>query len=375
MQVPVRGLVIAVITVACAGKAPPESAGTPDAPTGGSTVDGGGSAVTALTVSGTVVDYFTGDLLGTTSLVQTDGIDPEASTTALPDGSYSLSVATGSKLYLIATRADYQSTRNAITSVADMAVTQPVYLLGTEGVMRQYSSVGSAALGDNGYVEVQLEKNDGTPLVGIGSAAIELLDETGSAAPYGGLFFVGSVGDLDAGVTTSTAEGSNGARAGLLNVPRGNYSLAVTYLNGMGQPNTNYTPVIVDGGAATVVVSGGMGAPSAAPPPTTPSFATDIYPRLQRNEAGGLGCAGCHTATGPAGASSLPYDGTIGDTFTLVTTTTGVVVTATPATSLFLTMPLYETTPPQNHPNATFLDVNDPDYKLFLAWITAGAKP
>ena len=370
----VRGSVLVVITVACAGKAPPNTA-APDAMPVGNNVDAGGSAVTALTVSGTVVDYFTGDLLGTTSLVQTDGIDPQASATALPDGSYSLSIATGSKLYLVATRADYQSTRNPITSVTDMPVTQPVYLLGQGGVQRQYSSVGSAAIGDNGYVEIQLEKNDGTPLVGIGSAGIELLDEAGSAVVYGGTFFAGSLGDLDTSVTTSTAEGSNGARAGLLNVPKGAYSLAVTYLNGMGQPNTNYTPVIVDAGGATLVVSGGSGMPSTAPLPTTPSFATDIYPRLQRNEAGGLGCAGCHNAAGPAGASSLPYDGTAAATFALVTGTPGVVVTATPATSLFLTMPLYETTPPQNHPNATFLDVNDPDYKLFLAWITAGAKP
>jgi len=369
----VRGIVIAVITVACAGKAPTNPASSPDASTGGGD-DGGGSAVTALTVSGTVVDYFTGDLLGTTSLVQTDGVDPQASATALPDGSYSLSVATGSKLYLVATRNGYQSTRNAITTVADMPVSQPLYLLSESDVQRQYTSVGSAENGTDGFVEIQLEKNDGTPLTGIGSAAIALLDSAGSAVAVAS-YFVGSVGDLDPAVTTSTIEGSNGARAGLINVPKGAYSLAVTYTSGMGQPTTSYTPVVVDAGAATLAISGGKGAPSAAPPPATPSFATDIYPRLQKASAGGLGCANCHTATGPEGASSLPYDGTPSATFTLVTTTPNVVVAATPATSLFLTMPLYETAPPQNHPNATFLDVTDPDYKLFLAWITAGAKP
>ena len=54
---------------------------------------------------------------------------------------------------------------------------------------------------------------------------------------------------------------------------------------------------------------------------------------------------------------------------------TGVLDLVTPASSMFLTYPLYEPTPPQNHPNATFLDTNDPDYKLFLLWITNGAKP
>ncbi len=371
----VKRIALAVAIIGCAGKVPPQSGTTVDAPTGGGDdADAAGSATaTVLTVSGAVTDYFTGDLLSTT-IVQTDGIDPQASTTTANDGSYSLQVATGSKLYLLATRASYLSTRNASTSVMDMPVTQPLYMLSESDVQRQYSSVGSASIGTDGYVEVQLEKNDGTPLTGIATTAIQLLDETGSAAPFGSAYFAGAVGDLDATVLTSTAEGTTGARAGLLNVPQGQYSLAVTYTNGMGQPNTNYTPVVVDAGGATLVISGGVGAPSTAPPPTNPSFATDIYPRLQTAAHGGLGCANCHTATGPEGASGLPYDGTATATFTLVTTTAGVVVTATPATSLLVVNPLYTATP-HNHPNATFLDTSDPDYKLFLAWITDGAKP
>ena len=46
-------------------------------------------------------------------------------------------------------------------------------------------------------------------------------------------------------------------------------------------------------------------------------------------------------------------------------------MTATPADSLLLTKPLYDD--PPNHPNATFLDMNDPDYIVFLQWITQGA--
>ena len=44
---------------------------------------------------------------------------------------------------------------------------------------------------------------------------------------------------------------------------------------------------------------------------------------------------------------------------------------ATPATSMLLTKPLYED--PPNHPNATFLDVSDPDYIVILQWIEQGA--
>ncbi|HEY6038349.1 MAG TPA: hypothetical protein VIV58_28900, partial [Kofleriaceae bacterium] len=88
---------------------------------------------------------------------------------------------------------------------------------------------------------------------------------------------------------------------------------------------------------------------------------------------GGLGCANCHTANGPAAV--LPYDGTPDVTLAAIKAASGVINLATPATSTFLTYPLYEVTPPQNHPNATFLDVNDPNYKLFLLWITNGTKP
>jgi hypothetical protein len=358
----------AIVVFGCAGKAPPEPATTADASTGGSAVDApAGSSTTAASVSGNVTDYFTGNLLDTT-IVQSDGLDPAVSTTDAADGSYTLQIAAASKLYLVATHANYLTTRNPVTSVADSDVIQNVYVMSESDVQRQYSSVGSAENGADGYIEVQLENLDGTPLTGIATTAIALLDEQGSAVPVS-TYFAGSVGDLDATVTTSTAEGNNGARAGLLDVPKGQYSLAVT-----STTTTIYTPVVVDGGAATLAISGGSGALTTVPIPTQPSFATDIYPRLQTAAAGGLGCANCHTATGPAGANSLPYDGAVAATFTLVTTTAGVVVTATPATSLILTNPLYSATP-HAHPNATFLDTNDPDYKLFLAWITAGAKP
>jgi hypothetical protein len=71
----------------------------------------------------------------------------------------------------------------------------------------------------------------------------------------------------------------------------------------------------------------------------------------------------------------LPYDGTPDVTLAAIKAAAGVINLATPAASTFLTNPLYEVTPPQNHPNATFLDVNDTNYKLFLLWITNGTKP
>jgi len=72
----------------------------------------------------------------------------------------------------------------------------------------------------------------------------------------------------------------------------------------------------------------------------------------------------------------LPYDDAAATVLSHMQAITGVIDLATPANSLFLHKPLYEPPPTlQDHPNATFLDANDPDYKLFLLWITQGAKP
>jgi hypothetical protein len=86
--------------------------------------------------------------------------------------------------------------------------------------------------------------------------------------------------------------------------------------------------------------------------------------------AGGLGCASCHTATGVAAV--LAYDEPAATVLMNMKAIPGVIDLATPADSLFLTKPLYEPAP-YNHPNATFLDTTDPDYKLLLRWIEQGA--
>ena len=148
----------------------------------------------------------------------------------------------------------------------------------------------------------------------------------------------------------------------------------VTYPTAGWQPQDQHDAVIVDADGATLALTGGIAGGSGRDGRLTdPTFATDIYPRLQKAAAGGLGCANCHTAAGPRRV--LPYDDTAGVTLANIKAIAGVINLTTPGDSLFLTNPLYEPTPPQNHPNATFLDINDPDYKLFLLWITNGAKP
>ena len=49
----------------------------------------------------------------------------------------------------------------------------------------------------------------------------------------------------------------------------------------------------------------------------------------------------------------------------------GVINVASPIDSLLLSKPMYEV--PPNHPNATWLDDQNPSYQTVLLWITAGA--
>jgi hypothetical protein len=362
------------LMVGCVGKAPPNG-NNPDAAGGGDDApgEGSGSAVTSQVVSGKVMDYFTAEALAATAIT-TDGLTPAAAATSGTDGSYSLTIPVGSKLFATTSRGNYRTTRSAVISVADMPVAQDLYVAASTDVARQFASVGVAQTTGT-IIAAEVQKDNGDPYAGLPLTAFTLVDSANAAVPgVSGPFFFGSLGDLDLAVTTSTAYGTPPrVRVGFLNVPAGTFTLNTAVLDGMGNPKINATTIIVDAGGATLALNGGLSGGSATLPITDPSFATDIYPRLQTAAKGGLGCANCHTANGPAAV--LPYDGTPDITLAAIKAAAGVINLATPATSLFLVNPLYEIAPPQNHPNATFLDINDTNYKLFLLWITNGTKP
>jgi hypothetical protein len=372
------GLVLSIgCFTACVGKAPPNG-NNPDAGGGGGGGgdDGGGSgsAVTEQVVSGKVMDYFTGAALEATAIT-TDGLTPAAAATSGADGSYMMTIPVGSKLFATTSRGNYRTTRSAVITVTDQPVTQNLYAAASADVARQFSSVGVAQTTGT-IIAAEVQKNNGDPYAGLPLTAFTLVDSANAPVPgISGPFFFGAVGDLDTAVTTSTAYGTPPrVRVAFLNVPAGTFTLNTAFTDGMGNPKINATTIIVDAGGATLALNGGLsGGSTTTPPITDPLFATDIYPRLQTAAKGGLGCANCHTANGPAAV--LPYDGTPTATLAAIKAAAGVINLTTPAASLFLTNPLYEITPPQNHPNATFLDVNDTNYKLFLLWITNGTKP
>ena len=360
-----------LVSTGCSGKVASFPNGDPDAPV--VTPDAAPVGDLGQTVTGKALDYFA--LTPTAvpaALVTTDGITPSMMATGIADGTYTIDhVPTGSKLFLTASHANYSPTRNVTTSIDALPVTQDVYVMATNDIKNATNPSGAAWTPGTGFFTADLRKNDGTPLVGVALADVKLLDALGApviAIPY----FYNTSGLPDPAEATSAAYGTPlRARVAFVNLTPGNYQLQVPQPT-VGGPTLEVVPFAVAADGATLAHTGNSGV-AVVTPPTDPTFATDIYPKLQRAGLGGLGCANCHTAAGTAAV--LPYDGTAADTLAKILAIPGVVVVATPATSLFLTKPLYELTPPQNHPNATFLDVNDADYKLFLLWITNGAKP
>jgi hypothetical protein len=372
----VLSLALVIGIAGCPGSAPPNNTGD-DTPDAGTEPDAPVS--TSSLLSGTVMDYFGATAVQDAELA-TDGLDPPLMTTSNTEGAYELDVAIGSALFVVASKTAYRPTRNAALTVADMPVEQDVYVMTEQDVKNQYTAVGALPATGTAILIAEIRKNDGTPLEGIPPTNVQLLDATDQpVAGVLGPYFFNDAGAVDAALLTATAYNGK-SRVAILDVPPGNYTLSVTYTGGNGDV-TNKTSVTTLADGATLAINGGTmggggngnGGGDGAPV-TDPSFATHIYPKLQRAALGGLGCANCHTAGGPA--AILKYDEAPGTVLANITAAPGVINATTPADSLLLVRPLYEQPPLlQDHPNATFLDINDPDYKLFLLWITNRAKP
>lgn len=359
-----------VIVTACVGGKPSTTDNNPDADVG---VDAPPEVV-GHQVSGKAMDYFVANTPLENATITADGLDVPMTATSIADGGYTLeNVPTGSTVFLSVTRENYRPTRNLPTAVADMPVTQDVYVMSNADVLRQYATDGKVPTPGTAFLAAEMLDALGAPLVGIPLANVVLVDALDQPVPgIVGPFFFGALGDVDPLLLTSETHGGK-SRVAILDVPPGNFSLKVTYPDGLGGTLTAVAAINTTADGATLALTGGMGGPG-EPLPETPSFATDIFPKLQKAALGGLACANCHTAGGPGAV--LIMDAPATETLANLNARPGVINLAAPAESLLLTKPLYELPPAlQNHPNATFADTNDPNYQLFLLWITGGALP
>ncbi len=348
--------------------------GAPDAAPQQGTPDAAPAAT--IDVSGKTMDYFT-NLALPSATYTTDGMTPAMNGTSGADGSYALvNVPPASSFYVMVSGdpANYYPTRNDALTVKDTSVMANLYAVTMNDMKRQYSTVGLTRTTGTGMSIINLVRNNGTPLEGVKPTDITLTDAAGKAVTgFQGPYFFGPNGDIQLVATVPVSTTYNGsARAAILDLPPGAYTLNVSYTSGAGTIMTMTVPLMSAADGVTLVSTTNAAAPTAPPGATPLSFATDIYPMLQRAALGGQGCANCHNGTMLAGG--LAYDGPAATVYTKLMATPNVVVVATPATSLLLSMPLYET-PPDLHPNATWLTNLDPAYVKIMLWISQGAKP
>lgn len=352
-------------TAACAGDPPDPSAVDAADPTDGDVSDA--PPIATLSVSGKSKDYFTGATMQSVMLT-TEGMEPEATGASDAMGDFTLdAVPAGSVFYVHATRDLYRLTRNLPVRVEEASVVADQHLVSLADSRRQYVSLGLTPTTGTAVVFANLIRNNGMPLEGVPLADIVLVDGLGAAVGRGPFFF-GAQGDLVSNAILATSTAFNGrARVGFLDVPVGAATLKVTYTTGGGMPRTEEVAIVATADGASLATTGNL---PMDPMPGARTFTADVYPRLQTAANGGLGCANCHTALGPA--ALLQYDLPVQMAYDAIRARPNVVNLLAPAESLLLVKPLYED--PPNHPNATFLDVNDPDYLVFLQWITQGAN-
>jgi hypothetical protein len=370
-----RQLILSLIgfgLVGCAGNAPSNSGGDDMPEPDAAMPDAPETPVVGQKLSGKTMDYFTANTPMDLVTLASDGVTPPMSAMSATGGLYEINdVPTGSKIFFTLTRTNYRPTRNTAVTIAAADVVQDLYIATIADINRQYATAGKPVTAGKAFLAAELQTMTGTPLTGIAPTDVVLLDANNQPVTVAGTYFFGTNGDIDPALLTATAFGTPPrSRVAILDAPPGNYTLKVTYPNGQGGTLTNTTPVTFAADGATLALSGG-GMPPGGTTITNPKFTTDIYPRLQKAAAGGLGCGNCHTLGGPAGGV-LRFDLGAQPTLDAMKAITGVIDLTTPANSLLLTKPLYEPAP-YNHPNATFVDINDPDYKLILLWIQQGA--
>jgi hypothetical protein len=348
-----------LLLAACPGEAPPPP-----------TPDSGEAPIQSQRVSGKAMDYFASTPLQGAELTS-DGVDPELRSTSGADGGFAFEeVPIGSQVFFSATRTSYRPTRNTAVTIAGDAVTQDLYLMSSADIGRRYATAQKTPTPGRAFVVAELQRESGAPLTGVPLADVKLLDGAGAALPgLIGPYLLNDAGDIVLAATQTDAFAGK-VRVAFLDVPPGALSLEVAYLDGQPQTLTASVKVAADG--ATIIRAGGaIGGPGGNA--ANPRFAQNVYPRLQTAANGGLGCANCHTIGGIAAIA--PFNVLASDVLAALKAKPGMIDAATPANSALLKKPLYEATGPQDHPNATFVDGNDPNYKLFLLWIQQGAQP
>ncbi len=254
---------IALLLAACDGN---WEGGTPAEGDAGPAGPDGAPLIPSLAITGTVHDFFdTSPLPGV--LLSTDGITPALSATSDTSGAYTIDeLPDGATFSMLAAATNYRATRNPLLTMANEVPGQPalfdVYVISTIGAQRQASTLGMPTEPDTALVIAELVNGMGMPKEGIPLEQITLTD--GAGLPVGlGPYFMGTLGDVDDTILTSTAFNGH-ARVAFLNVPPGAYTLTALFQVADGGGGGTGTPVVqpvttLANGAELLILRGGSG--------------------------------------------------------------------------------------------------------------------
>jgi hypothetical protein len=327
-----------------------------------------------LAVSGSVVDFQTGDPVYDAS-VTTLGLNPVSDGSIIgtdyllysPPYSAFHILAGAEPLYMLTVGAPVQVDGDALEDVP------------AETIRHAYISLLAGSFGitpapGTAIVFAQAVNEYGIARADVSADLLELADAPTARGPY-------FLDDMLGPAPGQTRTGERGYFV-LFDVPEG----AATFATPVGSDYTitGTSPTYRD--AVTImkveVADGGATPPPPGePPPGEPpppggvvSFSTDILPIFSRN-----GCTVCHSSGGEGyDQGGLNLVGAPADIHGELTVEVSPnfaeprVNLATPTESLVLTMPSFED-PPDEHPNAIFLDTYHPDYQLLRTWIEQGA--
>jgi hypothetical protein len=314
-----------------------------------------------LTVSGTVIDFVTGDPIASAATVTTVGVTPPPTVTTT-GSNFSVELPPYSTFHLLAASLpSHRATFGDPITVEAMALEGVYAPTVSEAYLAELATYyGVTPAPGTSIVIGQLVDGYGEPRAGVSADTFELAYAPSARGPY----FLGD--DLS---PTRDPESSG----------RG-------YFVFFDAPVDGVQVVAAPGSAYTV----GGSAPSAAgavtivevtvdgePPPVVEdvSFSRDVVPIFTNR-----GCVVCHSGGGigrdeggltlGSGSSSLIHRELTEE----ISPNDGItrIDREDPENSLVLRMPSFET-PPDRHPNVTFVDATDPDYQIILAWIREGA--
>lgn len=331
---------------------------------GGGGADGGGLVgVDTYTVSGAVLDFETQTPIDGAATVVVQGITPTPGV-VVQGADFTISDILPFSVFdvLAGSPPDYRNTYNvgivvegANRTGVDLSTAKETYVTGLA------TAFGVTPMAGTSIVIARAVDDAGQPRAGIPAAAFAL-----AGATFSGPYFL----DANRAAAPAATETSASGYVVFFDVAAGTAAITAAdnsgYTMAMGPAPVAATTLTL----AEVIVTDG-----APVLPTNVSFANDVVPIFSLR-----GCDRCHSGNGIGrDLGNLTLDGSVNLMYREVTEEISPihnkirVNVMAPAESLLLTMPTAET-PPDTHPNVTFLGMGDPDYRIIFAWISEGAK-